>query len=379
METPLIIDTTLRDGEQATGVAFSNAERLRIALSLEALGIREMEIGTPSMGTDEVESINEIASRCLKARLSCWCRADMEDIRAASACKIQAVYISFPVSDFLLFAIGHDRPWALRSVGRFVRLAKKLFPLVYIGAPDSSRAHLPFLQMFAQAVKDSGANRLRLADTVGILTPGTSLQLVQSVRRAASRLEIEFHAHNDLGLATANTLVALEGGAHCVSVTVNGLGERSGNAPLEEVAMALKVGLGIDPGIRTEGLTALSRQVAQASGRPLHEGKPVTGSAAFRHESGVHAAASLKEPCSFEPYEPRAVGQKSSFAVGKHSGMRLLEYVLGLSKDGLSPEEGKDLLQKVRREAVRLKRSLTFEEVERMFHRLKVTGMVDST
>jgi homocitrate synthase NifV len=328
------------------------------------------------MGADEIESIKGIASLGLKARLSVWCRADMKDLRAAWACKVHAVYISFPVSDILLSSIGRDRLWALRSVGRYVRKAKKWFPLAYIGAPDASRAHLPFLEAFAYTVRENGADRLRLADTVGILAPGGTLSLVERIRRAAPGLEIEFHAHNDLGLATANTLAALEGGAHCVSVTVNGLGERSGNAALEEVAMALKVGLGVDPGLRTEGLTALSRQVALASGRPLPPGKPVTGPAAFRHESGVHAAAALRESGAYEPFDPRTVGQETSFVMGKHSGLGLLEHVLGLPRHGLKPEEGKRVLKKVRREAVRLKRSLTVEEVERLCGSLETAQSV---
>jgi homocitrate synthase NifV len=203
-----------------------------------------------------------------------------------------------------------------------------------------------------------------LADTVGILSPEKVKDLVRRVHRAAPKLEIEFHGHNDLGLAVANTLAALEAGAESVSVTVNGLGERAGNAALEETVMALKVAMGVRCGVEMKGLASICRMVAKASGRPLREDKPVVGGSAFRHETGIHGAALLEDAASYEPFMPSLVGRgPSRLIAGAHSGTKTLSYLLRAAGIPADMDSARELLPEVKSRARKLKRCLTAQEL----------------
>ena len=364
MKTPWIIDSTLRDGEQAPGVSFTAVEKTRIARRLVDLGVPELEAGTPAMGGEETEFLKRLGGSGLPCRVTGWCRARVDDLQAAKDCGLSSVNISFPVSDILLDALGLDRDWALKTLPLLLADARAHFKFIAVGAQDASRADPVFLSRFTAEAGRSGADRLRLADTVGILPPEGVKLLVDRVRSAAPNLPLEFHAHNDLGLATANSLAALAAGAEAVSVTVNGMGERSGNAALEEVVLALHKAYGIDPGIRLKGLAPLCRLVAELSGRPLRAGQPVAGPASFRHESGIHGAAWLRNPAAYEPYAPEEVGHEASRLVaGTHTGVQTLSYIL--REAGVAVDEGLVLrvLPEVKRRSRRLKRNLSADEL----------------
>ncbi|MGD9007937.1 MAG: hypothetical protein PVG41_08455, partial [Desulfobacteraceae bacterium] len=226
---PYIIDTTLRDGEQAPGVCFSRESKLAIAENLDQAGIDELEVGVPAMGTLVQKDIRRIAALNLRCRLSVWCRAHPDDLAAALNCNVGGIHISLPVSPLQLSAVGKDTRWVLVQLENLVPQARLYFDHVSVGALDATRADRPFLKQFAEAAFSCGAERLRLADTVGIGTPGAIAELVSALVGGVPDMAFEFHGHNDLGLATANALAALENGAEAVSVTVNGLGERAGN------------------------------------------------------------------------------------------------------------------------------------------------------
>jgi homocitrate synthase NifV len=373
-KTVFIGDTTLRDGEQTAGVVFSAKEKISIARHLDAMGVHELECGIPAMGKEERDSIRALVDLGLSARLITWNRALIPDIEASISCGIQAVDISLSVSDIMIEnKINKSRGWVREQLKRALGFAKDHGLYVCVGGEDASRADSEFLIDLMTIARENGANRFRFCDTLGILDPFAMLEKVAVLSAAVPELDIEVHTHNDLGLATANALAGVRGGARYISTTVNGLGERAGNAALEEVVMALKVACGIDVGIDTRRLAAVSRLVGQASNRTVPAWKAVVGEKVFSHESGLHTDGVLKDPHNYEGFPPEEVGLSRYIVAGKHSGTNGIVESYRQIGIPVSREEAQRLISKVRSTAQKLKGPLGPKELMSLHQRLTVS------
>jgi 2-isopropylmalate synthase len=323
-----IFDTTLRDGEQTPGVSITPEQKVQIAIKLDELGIDAIEAGFPVVSHGESIAIKKITKQGLKAEICGLARAVKSDIDAAINCDLAYIHTFIATSDIhMQFKLRMNREQVLEKAAWAVEYAKKHGIQVEFSAEDATRSDRTFLNQVFKAVANAGVDRLDIPDTVGYATPQYIEQIVKDVQTNIE-LPISMHCHNDFGLAVANSISGINAGAACAHVTINGLGERAGNASLEEFVMALQCLYGRKHNVKTELLYETSRFISNTMGIIVQPNKAIIGENAFGHESGIHTHGIINNPLTYEPISPDLVGRKRWLQAGKHAGAHGIKAML---------------------------------------------------
>lgn len=371
----IIFDTTLRDGEQCPGASMNTAEKLRVATQLEKLGIDVIEAGFPAASPGDLDAVRQIAQKLERTTVAGLCRTSKHDIDLAWAAikdaKKPRIHTFLATSDIHMeYKLKMSRDEVVREVIEAVRYAKSFCDDVEFSSEDGSRSDRDFICRVFEAAIEAGATTLNLPDTVGYAVPQDYADLIRYVREHTKGIEkavLSVHCHNDLGLATANTLAAIRAGARQAEVCVNGIGERAGNTSLEEVVMALKTRptfFNAHTNINTEFLYPTSRLVSMITGLVVQPNKAIVGANAFAHEAGIHQDGVLKNPLTYEIMRPEDVGvNTNSLVLGKHSGRHALRNHLQSMGYELSDEELATVFKQFKDLADK-KKTVTNEDIE---------------
>ena len=344
----LVHDTTLRDGEQTPGVSLLPDEKLRIAKALDDIGVDIIEAGAAITSQGEMDSIKKIAGEKLSAKISSFARIVKDDIDKALWCGVDSVFLVAPTSDIhIKYKLGIDREELLKRMVSAIEYSKEHGLIVDLCTEDGSRTDIDFLEKVLKTATECKIDRFTVADTVGIMTPDKISEIFLSLAKKA-KVPLGIHCHDDLGLATANTICAVRSGASVIDVAVNGLGERAGNTALEEAVMALKLGYGYETGIKTEKLVSLSELVEKICGIPVPPNKAIVGENAFTHEAGIHVDGILKKAETYEAIKPELVGAKRTFVLGKHVGSKAVKKMLEDQKIAVSEEQLKEIFSQIK-------------------------------
>lgn len=362
-----LYDNTLREGEQTIGIAFSTEDKVRIAEQLVKTGIRHFEVGFAVVSEGERDAIRAIVDKDLGASLYSLSRLRKEDVDHVIDAGLDRIAIFAPSSDSMIEARMHGSVKSIeRGTSTVVEYAKSKGLFVRFGCEDATRSPIERLIRLFTLARDAGADYMGLADTAGVIMPDRFCNILQTLKREIG-IPISIHCHNDLGLAVANSVIAARCGADEIQVTVNGLGERAGNAIMDELVMAMKVGYGIDLGVDLAEMANLSRMVTDITGLEVAFNKPIMGKHAFMHESGIHVHGLMREDLeTYQPFDPELVGRKHRVAFGKHSGrsnVRFLCRELGVSLD---PESEKEIVNRIKKLALNGPPAVPREDVAAM-------------
>lgn len=332
-----IFDTTLRDGEQTPGVSITPEQKVQIAIKLDELGVDAIEAGFPVVSHGEAIAIKNITKQGLNAEICGLARAVKSDIDAAINCDLAYVHTFIATSDIhMQFKLRMNRQQVLEKAAWAVEYAKKHGIQVEFSAEDATRSDRAFLNQVFRAVASVGVDRLDIPDTVGYATPQYIEEIVKDVQTNIG-LPISMHCHDDFGLAVANSISGINAGAVCAHVTINGLGERAGNASLEELVMALQCLYGRKHNVKTKLLYETSRFISNTMGIIVQPNKAIIGENAFGHESGIHTHGIINNPLTYEPISPDLVGRKRWMQAGKHAGAHGIKAML--EGFGIKPTE----------------------------------------
>ncbi len=371
-------DETLRDGEQTPGVHFSPEEKLRVAELLSEIGVGIVNAGIPVVSAEEARAVRRLAEAGLRAKILAAARTVPRDVEAVIDAGARYIAIFVAASHVhLKFKLKMSQEEVLAASLASVRRAKEAGLHVAFVTEDTVRAPFDFVERLYRAVQDAGADRLVVADTVGIMTPVTFRWYLEEFQRRVRPRDLSVHCHNDFGMATANTLTALETGAVAPHVCVNGLGERAGNAALEEVVLALETLYQYPTGIRTDRLYELSRLVEEYSGVPIAPNKALVGHNAFSHEAGIHTHGILANTLTYEPLQPELLGRHRAMILGKHTGRAAV--VEKLRERGITVPDATvvDLLARLKEGAESRSKAETHRFLEEYRARFERPGLSD--
>jgi len=312
------------------GVELSFEDKVEIAKALEEVGVDVIEAGFPASSKIDFDSVRAISSEVYKAKVAALARAEARDVDEAASAGAHVIHVFIATSKIHLeHKLKMKEEQVLERVASSVERARSYGAEVLVSAEDATRTDESFLVEFYKTAVEAGSRYINIPDTVGVATPWRMMELVRTVLSSLpAGVEVDVHCHNDFGMAVANTLAAVEAGATGVQVTVNGFGERAGNAALEEVVAALHFLMGRQTGVKLEKLTELSALVAEKFGVKLQPNKPVVGANAFAHESGIHVHGVLSHPMTYEPIPPEAVGNRRRIVLGRHSGRHAVAWAL---------------------------------------------------
>ena len=356
-----LYDTTLRDGEQTVGVVLDPEQKLEIARRLDELGVDRIEAGFPRVSQDDWDAVKLIAGAGLRAEVWGFSRAVAADLEALVELGVRHAVIESPISDAKLDAIGVSRAVMLERITKAMRFAADHDIHAAFFGVDSTRADLDFYRHAYEAAVEAGAREVVVVDTLGVASPEAVRDLVGRTIQWLDGTPVHFHGHNDFGLATANAVAAVSAGATWIQGTINGMGERAGNADLGEVALTLRALYGVESNLRLDLVRDVSARVQELSGYALAPWKPVTGETLFRRESGA-VASQFHDPPSIEPYSSRLVAAERGLVLGKKSGIdsiRIKADELGLDV----PEDRRaELLAKVKDLGTRKRGLVTDDE-----------------
>jgi len=344
-----IFDTTLRDGEQTPGVSLTPENKLRIAKRLDDLGVDVIEAGFAAVSEGELEAVKLIAEAGLKAEICSASRGTKGDIDAVAKSGADSIHLIIPVSDLHIEAkLKKTREQVLQITKDMVKYAKNCGLIVELSGEDSTRANREYLKKVFKTGIEVGADRIVACDTVGVLTPERSYEFYGDLRNSLDVPVVSVHCHNDFGMAVANTVAALRAGANQFHGTINGLGERAGNASLEEIVVTLRNLYDLKLDIKMDQLYSISQLVSRLTGVYVQPNKAIVGENAFTHESGIHTQGMLAHPSTYEAIEPELVGGTRRLASGKHSGSAGIKATLLAM--GITPneEQFKDIFQRVK-------------------------------
>ncbi len=363
----IIHDATLRDGEQTPGVVFSVEEKVEIAKMLDELGVERIEVGMPAVSAQDFEAIKRISALGLKARLFSFARATKEDIDLAIECGVDGVIIEIPTSRPKLkyqFSSWTDDDVINRSVETVKYAKERNLETVYFGY-DTTRADYDFLErLYSVVIREGNPDSIGIVDTMGCILPGAAKEFIRKLKNKFD-VKFEIHAHNDFGLATATSFAAMEAGAEVIHTCINGMGERTGNASLEEIIVGLKVLYGLDVDYKLNKLAEVSKKVASFSNFPVNVNKPIVGNNIFVRESGIGIDLVLNQPLAMFALDPSFIGKKGGVVLGKKSGKKSIEVKLsdlGLNVKEEYGEEIASILNEVKELAINKKRIISEEE-----------------